>query len=1005
MKFGDNLPHLSIPQWKSYNLDYNNLKSQIRSITKSKSSTNNDLSSLKQSFIENFDYINLFIETKYGELTRKFICLENQFKFINNNSSGSGSIDTILIQLDELFYQTIELSIELKNLSKFIIIQKIAIKKIFKKFLKYYPHKQQAKEFVLNLKQYYLDHSKIKNLNSLTLKLTNLINIIKYERKSQQVQYQQYRQTQNKTHNQHDANLRRNNSLFSITSTIMTSSDYQNSILPPKPATITTTTNGVTTLNNLPIQQTPTSNESWYDLSLLLKKNFHIHCLIHEDAINDLKINFNLYYQLKPINTDSDNDNWISCTYLTRDYLLDDDPAYILTHKNNDHSIIVAPIGGLRRFSYCILPNNIVQILIYHLNDRSNENYKQELLEFFQKLSSPSLLTKKTIDFIVSNDFKPSLKLFCKRSRYLIEPNDENDENGSVVIDSDYTDGKTTGTGNGNGNGNGTGTTNNKSSGDDSIDNDYLITLDSDIMTTNKSQYVNDLTFFLNEQELNQLDIFPHGHITISSNDINLSNFENSLITEIDLPDNKNGATGGGATGGGSGGGIIKNHHDNLRKLPKKIQTILNNNPSLTLFKQLNFYQYQLSCYYNIIPQGELINNHYNNLLNLNLLKNFEDLQTINDQTNQEHELIERKSKNILNHKMSLCSLSTPLNDPLGRDRQLQLQLQSNSRRNSSIFERTKRTDEEGEEDYDDDGYGYDGYDGYDDVDDQISLSLNELINQDEDILIHHLKHQQQRKLYHQNNNNNNNYHNHNHNYVIPTFIDKLLIWKNKFFASTIGNTTYLKKPFANGNNKVYENPFFLTNEEEDEFDEVPLDPYTKLLSLYHHQQHHQSLGHKGSDSNYYHYNNNSTYDSINEDPLPQLLSSSYQKRNDYQLFYEFNYDQTLSYIYFTLNIISLFLSGIQLGIFMSILQKPDLNSGGGGSDIDYQFLIRDNIGLIVILTLGIITSLIFGLISVNLLIQRFNQPPMFHILIVWGGLLINLICCIWSGVLLIGCI
>ena len=85
-----------------------------------------------------FDYINLFIETKYGELTRKFICLENQFKFINNNSSGNengnDSIDTILIQLDELFYQTIELSIELKNLSKFIIIQKSPSRKFSRNF-------------------------------------------------------------------------------------------------------------------------------------------------------------------------------------------------------------------------------------------------------------------------------------------------------------------------------------------------------------------------------------------------------------------------------------------------------------------------------------------------------------------------------------------------------------------------------------------------------------------------------------------------------------------------------------------------------------------------------------------------------------------------------------------------------------------------------------------------------------------------------------------------------
>ena len=138
MKFGDNLPHLSIPQWKSYNLDYNNLKYQIRSITKSKNPTKKDLFSLKQSFIENFDYINLFIETKYGELTRKFICLENQFKFINNNSSGNengnDSIDTILIQLDELFYQTIELSIELKTFQNLSLFKKSPSRKFSRNF-------------------------------------------------------------------------------------------------------------------------------------------------------------------------------------------------------------------------------------------------------------------------------------------------------------------------------------------------------------------------------------------------------------------------------------------------------------------------------------------------------------------------------------------------------------------------------------------------------------------------------------------------------------------------------------------------------------------------------------------------------------------------------------------------------------------------------------------------------------------------------------------------------
>lgn len=877
MKFGDNLQHLSIPEWKSYNLDYNALKYQIRSITQSNSS---DLSRLHSSFIENFDYINLFIKTKYGELSRKFDHLQNQFNYIiekqqqQQQAQQSKQVDndneqlqqSLIIQLDDLFYQTIELSIDIKNLSKFIIIQKIAIKKIFKKFLKYYPNKQQANKFIIPLKNYFLENLNV-NLNELTLKLTNLINVIKYESKAR------------------SSRLKRNNSLFSISSTIITNSDYSNSII-PSPPQCSSSHHQYT-----PNQSCPTTPEACFDLNILLKKNFQLHCLANQDSINDLMINFNLYFQLKNL-----NDNLVSFTYLTRDYL-QDEPAYIVSHNDTDASIIIAPIGGLRKYSYCILPNYIIQILMNHLNDRNNEVYKNQLFEFFST-TNPSSLTKKTVDYIVSNDLTPTLKLFCKRARYTLEQEDQDDDSNNNTSSSHKAN----------------------TSAPENIDKDYMIILDSDIMTTNNLQYVNDLSFPKYESDYLVFDVFPHNHLAIFSNDINLCNFENDLLTEIDL----------------SNGGIVKNQIGNIRKLPKKIQTIINNN-SLTLFKGLNFYQYQLSCYHNIIPQGNLINNHYSNLLNLNLLKNFENIEKNNQQLTQEEQIIKQKSDNILKHKQSIQSLSISAAVPANNKKSSMTQFNPNSMGSSSLFDDNIIEEEPLTEE--------------DENMDQISLSLHELINHDENLYLKKIKKQQRQHLHHQ------PPHLHQDS-IIPSFFDRLFELKQKFFNENLSQEQTPHK-------KIHENPFFVDE------DEVPLDPYTKLLSLYHTNQHYDS-----------------TYDSINEDPLPYL------QRNNYQKVYEQNYDKTLSYAYFTLNLISIFLSGIQLGIFLSILQ-----------DMEYKFLIKDNVGIIVILTLGIFTSLIFCLISINLLFQRFSEPPMSHWIMATFGLFINLACWSWSIFLMINCI
>ncbi|EMG49126.1 hypothetical protein SBY92_000454 [Candida maltosa Xu316] len=856
MKFGDNFQHLSIPQWKNYNLDYNQLKYKIKQITTHPSSSSaHDLSSLKNSFVDNFDYINLFIKTKFGELSRKFLTLETQF----NNCLTQQQSNYELI--DDLFYKSIELSIDIKNLSKFIILQKIAIKKIFKKFLKYYPDKSKANKLINYLKNYFLSNLNANiNLNDLTLKLTNLINIIKYHQSTNAPQ------------------LNRSNSLFSLSSTIT------NNTAPDLTLPVNDTTSLNTSLNTS-AQQLPNTEEYLFDLNLMLKKNFQLHCLINQDSTNDLIINFNLLFQLKNFK----NDNLISYTYLTKDYLVDE-PALILSHQPSSSSIIIAPIGGLRKYSYCILPNSIIQVLIHHLNDKSNTFYKNQLVEYFAtNHQHTNLLTKKTIDYIIQNNLKPTLKLFCNRKRYLIEL-DQNVEIASNL------------------------------SGDQPIDKDYLITLDSNIMTTNNPDIVNDLSF---KDVVEKLDLFPHNHLSISSNDIHLSNFESSLITRIDSNTNSNGS------------GLVKNLFNNnyLRCLPKKIQSLLNNH-SLILFKGLNFYQYQLSCYYNIIPKGDLINNHYTNLLNLNLLKF---LENVNNDATDENKVILKK------HKSSLSIQSLPINQ---HSKSIShSNSNSNSRSVGSIFDNpSQRNDDDLDEEDEVD------------ADDNDSISLT---NQQEDIYLQKLK---RKSLQH--------HHHHLHPQQSYNFIDKLNQWKQRLF-------NHQPQPSSH-NPPSHENPFFIHESHEDEED-VPLDPYTKLLSIYHTQQQQQ---------------NYSTYDSINDDPIPYYI----QKRNTIQNEYELNYDRTLSYVYFSLNIISLFLSGIQLGILVISMFTNTID--------DYKFLIRNNLQLVIVLILAIVTSLMFNLISLNLLkFNRFNKPPYEHYVVVYTTMGISTICCLWSVVLLWGCI
>ena len=927
MKFVNNLQHLSVPEWKSYNIDYNDLKYKIKQITKQDTQ---DLSSLHHAFIENIDYVNLFIQTKYGELNRKFAFLESIFNnllHIKDEINDYDSLRSFLIEIDELFYQAIELSIILKNLSKFILIQKIAIKKIFKKFLKYYQYKKIGGKFVLELKDNHLINNPRSfvnfDLTQLTLKLTNLINLIKYERKFVEC---------------FNGDLHRKNSLFSLASSLNTASDYQTSILanqnnhstnantsqpiPNKNGTFTTTTattnsspnTAITTATNTTAnyfnsnpQQIPTSPEEHFDLTVLLKRNFQCHCLVPNELTSDIILNLNVYLNLKCI-----EDNLVSVIYLNQDLLKE--PALILSNDTSQLSIVMAPTGGLRKYSYCILPNDIVRVFLSHLQDRANEEYKSQLLDYFQESSQ---LTKKTIDFIISNDYLPVSKTFCQRSRFRIDKTTGGDDD-LVTADGNLADEI--------GSSNQQLQLQQQQQPSQPDENDYYIALESNISTTNKPKYINTIDF---PETFNDMDCFPHSHLGIFSNHLNLSEFESSLTTEVD-----------------SQTGVLRNRYSSsfARRFPKKLQMILQNN-AVSLYKGFNFYQYQISCYYNIVPNGEFINNHYSNLLNLNLLKEFEDIDACNQQLNQEEGLIRAKSDDIMKHKMSIQNLQQQQQQDQAVEEQERQQRQKQARHIQSRLHNQPQQDSFGSSIFDHIRRGSGSVSP-----NEVNLSDDYVVNLEGGPDMYDLPNNQ-----------------------VTKFLTSILHFKDRLFNN---DETMRHKP-QHKQRLIHENPYYYSSNANpiDEQHQL-LDPYTKLLSMYHNQDD---------------VNNYSTYDSINEEPM------SYFQRNDHQLKYESDYDQTLSYIYFTLTIISLFLSGIQLGTIYSIFTSID--------DIeDSKFLIRDNLGIFIVLVLGMIILVGFNLLAINLLWFRYNSPVKFHKFSVTGALIINLLGCVWSCVLLLHC-
>lgn len=593
MKFGKNLAHLSIPEWKVYNLEYNDLKASIREITRQKST---DLSKLRRQFIDNFDYLNLFVMTKAGELERRLKVDTSQFLAIRHNHEEN--IAAQLARLNTLHYDAInEISIDVRNLTKFIVVQKIAVKKIFKKFNKHYHDPAAAKAFVTELMQTLQSNP----YSFINFDLSKITDDLLYFLNEIDIELRELLQQMHKRPSQvNNDGLKKSHSGTTIKS-------FRGSLASQHSG-----------LDDFNVDGSLGAADQMgkFDLITVLKKNFSLHSLIPKNITsrNDLSLTLDVYLTIPKVSQLCK----ASILYLTHPDA--PSPSLIISYENLPLSIVIAYTGGLRKYSYCCLLHNMASIILSLLNEtdlKAKEDLRQKVNDYIS-CGGLSSMTRTTLEFISSCNLVPSLHQVFNRTRYFLswKPTDHEDTTGissaisPLTVDSAEPKAAVI----------------DKKVYEDSF---YMI-LDEDIFTSNSIPPK--VTF-----ETDQMDPFPFNSFSIYSNDSHLHAFEDQLVTEID-------------------GNILRSKPpiSALNKLPYKIQNLFRSAP-IHAFKGFSMFDYMNSCYSNEIPSNP--NNHYSRLLNLNLLKNYENVEISNKQLNLDKTIIQSRSNMILHRQESCKSL------------------------------------------------------------------------------------------------------------------------------------------------------------------------------------------------------------------------------------------------------------------------------------------------------------------------------------------------------------
>ncbi|KAK6368800.1 hypothetical protein LTR64_006957 [Lithohypha guttulata] len=150
MKFGETLYQRSVPKWAAYNLNYNELKKLIKQRTTNGAAapvpipgqSDHRWSLLEDEFYgilkEQYDNIGMFLRSKYGETERRLAYLDKTVKSAKRAAKQYAGRPSLQARRYQRLAQEAEsIGEDIQALSRFATVQKIAFRKILKKYRKW----------------------------------------------------------------------------------------------------------------------------------------------------------------------------------------------------------------------------------------------------------------------------------------------------------------------------------------------------------------------------------------------------------------------------------------------------------------------------------------------------------------------------------------------------------------------------------------------------------------------------------------------------------------------------------------------------------------------------------------------------------------------------------------------------------------------------------------------------------------------------------------------------